>query len=329
MGTVCIGGHRYSDPDVVALTSATGELVDPRSAVLNQARQVNAEYRSLDPSFSDPLQRIKIIASLRGLRVDPMNIEGRRGEERDAVLIPAQRRMQILFNPDRPKERVAFSIAHEITHTFFQNSISGARFRCVHESGSKEANELELLCNLGAAELLMPIEDFQAAAAGNYGLGVVDQLANVFGSSFEATVYRLATANPGRAAAGLLKFRLTLPEQRTLDKEANQQQLFSDAPTRNLDMKLKYRRQSLYLSESCSDKYRIHWNKSFDPSSIVYKTVEGEATSAFEELPNNTGRIGKLEAVLAPYQRDDAHSEFGDVLFFWQERYIQMTSKIN
>jgi Zn-dependent peptidase ImmA (M78 family) len=319
MGTVRIGGHKYSDPDVLALISATGELVDPRSAVLNQARQVNAEYRSHDPSFSDPLQRIKIMASLRGLKVAPMNIERRKGEERDAILIPTQRGMQILFNPDRPKQRIAFSLAHEILHTFFRNSISGARFRSIHESESREANELERLCDLGAAELLMPIEDFQAETAGNYGLEIADQIANVFGSSFEATVYRMATANPGRAVAGLLKYRLSLPEQRALNKELNQQQLFSDGLTRDLDMKPKYRRQSLHLSEGCGDRYLIHWNKSFDPVSVVYRAAEKAVISAFEELPNDSGKLGKLQAIRAPYQREDAHLEFGDVLFFWQE----------
>jgi len=327
MGTVRIGGRRYSDPDVLALTAETGELVDPRSAVLNQARRVNAEYRSHDPGFSDPLQRIKIIASLRGLRVAPMSIERCRGEQRDAVLMPAQRGMQILFNPDRPKHRIAFSIAHEISHTFFRSSISGARFRSIHESESREANELERLCDLGAAELLMPIEDFQVVAAGNYSLRAVDQLANEFGSSFEATTYRLATANPGRAVAGLLKFRLTLPEQRAADKELTQRGLFANLPTQNLDMKPKYRRQSLHLSECCNEKYRIHWNKSFDPSSVVYKAVEKAAATAFEELPNGSGKTGKLEAVFAPYQRDDAHSEFRDVLFFWQELDPRVTAK--
>ena len=40
---------------------------------------------------------------------------------------------------------------------------------------------------------------------------------------------------------------------------------------------------------------------------------------ALEELPNNSGKIGRLEAMLAPYQREDADPKFGDVLFFWEE----------
>ena len=36
-----------------------------------------------------------------------------------------------------------------------------------------------------------------------------------------------------------------------------------------------------------------------------------------EGLPNKVTRKGRLEAVRAPYQRDDADPVFGDVLFFW------------
>ncbi|MGC2332908.1 MAG: ImmA/IrrE family metallo-endopeptidase, partial [Candidatus Acidiferrales bacterium] len=61
----------------------------------------------------------------------------------------------------RPASRVAFSIAHEISHAFFPNSVTGARFRSICQSNSKKANELERLCDLGASELLMPLDEFQ------------------------------------------------------------------------------------------------------------------------------------------------------------------------
>jgi Zn-dependent peptidase ImmA (M78 family) len=253
MGTVRVGGHRYSDPDVISLVYATGELVDPRSSVLTQARQVNALYRQFE-SIADPLERIKIIASLLRIKVLPMNIEQQRGEKRDAVLINTADGKQILFNPKRPKERIAFSIAHEISHTFFPNSVCGARFRNIHASSSKEANELERLCDLGAAEILMPIEEFQIATNGNYTLRNVPQMAAMFGSSLEATTYRLATANPEKAVAGLLKFRMTVDEERKAARDAKQIGLFQgpDSPTRDLP-KPKYRRQSVHLAEQCDD----------------------------------------------------------------------------
>lgn len=319
MESVRIAGHRYSDPDVLSLIQAAGKLVDPRSAVLNQARRVNAEYRSHDATFTDPLQRIKIIASLAGIQVKPMNIERRRSEPCDAVLIPTASGQQILYNPDRPPQRVAFSIAHEVAHTFFPTSTAGARFRNIHTSDSKEANELERLCDLGAAELLMPIEDFRLAAVGSYGLAMVERCSRTFGSSFEATAYRMASAHPGKAVAGLLKYRLSVPEQRAQSKYALQGTLFSGAKSKAATLTPKYRRQSLYLSEGCSDKHYIPWNKSFDVDCIAYQAVAGGIVNSIEELPNSLGKKGRLEAVLAPYQRGDAHPEYGDVLFFWEQ----------
>lgn len=144
MECIRVGGKKYSDPDVVSLIKATGELVDPRASVLTQARQLNTEFDGWagGPGESfDPFQRLEILASLKGLQVLPMDVERRKQETRDAILVPLNggKASQILFNPTRPKGRVAFSIAHEIAHTFFPNSIKGARFRDICASDSKEA----------------------------------------------------------------------------------------------------------------------------------------------------------------------------------------------
>lgn len=317
MASIRVGGHRYSDPDVLALISSAGELVDPRWAVLHQARKLNAQYREFDPRFDDALQRVKIIASLQGIKVAPMNIERNRGEKRDAVLMPTPSGRQILYNPASPKQRIAFSIAHEISHTFFPSN-GGARFRNVHSSNSREANELERLCDLGAAEILMPIEDFQRVAGGRYGLEDVERLATFFGSSFEATVYRLATAHPGKAVAGLLQYRVSGEEQRLIEREACQRPLFPRSRNKVEEIRPKYRRQGCYLSQACDEEYYIPWNKSFDFSSCVYQSREGITTSC-ERLPNKSNQTGRLETTCAPYQRDSAHADFGDVLFFWEE----------
>src|SRR6266404_5893199 len=212
METIRVGGRKYSDPDVISLIRATGGLVDPRSAVINRARKLNQEYRSYEGGPSDPFKRLEIIASLGGLTISQMNIEQQgKSERRDAVLIPSGRghggRGQIFYNPQRPQGRVAFSIAHEIGHTFFPNTMTGARFRDICGSDSREANELERLCDLAASELLMPLEEFRGELRGRFTLANVEELTEKFGSSFEATVFRLATAHPGIAVAGLLRYR--------------------------------------------------------------------------------------------------------------------------
>lgn len=319
MKSIKVGGRRYTDPDVISLVQATGQLVDPRSAVLNQACKLNVEYRALGGDGCNPLERLKIVASLRGLGVAEMDRRHSSRERRDAVLVPTEKRGQILYNPTRPPGRVAFSIAHEISHTFFPNSISGARFRTLCHPDSREANELERLCDLGASELLMPLEEFRNVVGQHFGLHVVERAMTVFGSSYESTVFRLATAYQGLAASGLLTYRLRKPEERALAAVRAQPSLLAKSaqPLEETPVP-KYRRQSFHMSEACGDKHIIRWNKSFDPSSCVYEA--GRATRircGLEALPNKAGVVGNLEAIRAPYQRETADPIYGDVLFLW------------
>jgi Zn-dependent peptidase ImmA (M78 family) len=319
MRTVSIGGHRYSDPDVLSLIEATGSLVDPCSAVTHQARKLLKLCQQFQGVPKDPIERLKILASLVGIKIEPMDIERQRSEKRDALLYNTDAGRVVLYNPRRPRSRVAFSIAHEIAHTFFPNSIKGTRFRSLCDDTSREANELERLCDLGASELLLPVDEFRQAAGKRFGLDIVECLCDTFGSSYEATVFRLASAHQGTAIAGLLKFRLTVGEERNL-QQADQQHLFAEheIPRPKEPIK-KYRRQSLHLSQACTAQHIVRWNKSFDQSSIVYAAGRnGGIHSAREPLPNSDGAIGTLEAIRAPYQREDADEDFADVLFFWQ-----------
>jgi hypothetical protein len=164
----------------------------------------------------------------------------------------------------------------------------------------------------------MPVGDFQRATAGDYSLSKVQDLCPIFGSSFEATVFRLATAHPGIAVAGLLRYRLKLDERRRMVKTGQATLFAADAGEIDVVPKPKYRRQSIHLSEACDDDLRIHWNKSFDESSCVYQAgVNSGIYYGIEYLPNESCIRGRIEAVRAPYQRGEASPEYGDVVFFW------------
>lgn len=326
MDSVRVGGRSYSDPDLVALIRASGGLADPRSLILTQARRLNQLYRRFESGGSTPFERLTQIASLRGLDVAPMNLERRSNEQRDAVVLlngkAKGKQGQIFYNPERPAGRVNFSIAHEIVHTFVPPSAGGARFREMLDSDSREANELERLCDLGASEILMPLEDFRAAVRA-WTIASVPELSQCFGSSFEATTFRLASAHPGIAAAGLLKFRLRKEEERRLlrlQSTATQEQLFSSpSSTGAADEPIpRYRRQSFHVSDSFPPTHYVHWNKSFDDESIVYRISASAGLSmAREQLPNGRRKTGLLEVLVAPFQRPDADSENPDLLFFW------------
>jgi Zn-dependent peptidase ImmA (M78 family) len=322
METLRIGGRRYSDPDIISLCRQSGELIDPRSTIVNMARALTEKANGFSGLPADPLERLKIIASLSRMKILPMDMDQVRREKRDAALYPtANGGWTVLYNPNRLKSRIIFTIGHEIVHTFFPNSTHGARFRTITNPRSREANELELLCHLGASELVMPLSEFQRQASGRFSLSSVEKLASYFGTSFEATVYRLATAHPGLAVAGMLQYRLTRDEERSLAATTSQTVLFPNLrKLQSQPAERKYRRQSVHLSAACrEDEYTIRFNKSFDPSSVVYNAREGGIQSSVESLPNLANVSGRIEAMLCPYQSDNANADFGDVFFFWEQ----------
>ena len=317
MRKIRVGGRRYADPDILSLISATGELRDPRSTVVTMARQLAARYREYGGDRKDPWERIRILASLAGLEVEPMDVTNRQRDDRDAVLIPTQNgRGKVLYNPGRPQPRVIFSIGHEITHTFFPNSSQGARFRTLCDPSSPEANELERLCDLGASELLMPEDDFRRAVGREYVLERLPKLCDRFGTSYETTLFRLATAHPHIAVAGLARYRAKKgQEQREVAQEAL---LFGRTIPSRITPEPRYRRQSFFQSAAAGRRSFIPWNKSFSEDSCLYRAGEIEGIQQSDEfLPSVQRQAGRMQAIRAPYQRVEASSEFPDVLFLF------------
>jgi len=315
---VSVGGHRYSDPDVLSLIFSGDGLIDPRTAVIERAQDLNKQLRSFG-HIEDPRKRIEILASLAGVRVVSMASTNARPAREALLFRDSAGLRKAFFDPNVSDARANFSIAHEIVHTFFPNSVHGARFRSMHVDDSREATELERLCHLGASELLMPTEEFLKERGENFGIKDVPRLAGIFGSSYEATLYRLASTHPGLAIAGRLKYRLRKSEERKL-RDVKQQQLFTSGEVRADALPTpKYRRQSLHTSQTCGPENLIPWNKSFDESSSVYlaRTTD-DIVRGFEMLPNRASNIGTIECVQAPYEYSPSEAGFPDVLFLWR-----------
>ena len=319
MKSYSIGGRRYADPDVISLIFTQDPPLDPRDAVLQKAREVMRLMHSFGSVPKDPVERLRLLASLCGIsELLPLTPEQSAGEPRDAFIrCTLSGKLIVYFNTSRPRSRVVFSIAHEIAHTFIQNTSSGSRFRHSCDSGSREANEVERLCDLAASELVMPQVEFQAEAGRlGFELYSVPALMACFGSSYEATTFRLASAHPHRAAAGLLRFRLRLEEERRLNLPV-QSSFFGEDVASEVP-RAKYRRQSFHTSAAFPGDHLVRWNKSFDESSIVYRlTPELEILSGIEALPNGKRTAGTLQVTRAPYQRAEAHPDCCDLLFLW------------
>jgi Zn-dependent peptidase ImmA (M78 family) len=312
-----IGGRVYTDPDVLSLIRTSVQPIDPQREVVRRARALNQKLRNWGDEIANPRERLEVLASLAGLKVAPMSGSGLGSGAREALVYKDRDgSRRIYYDPTLPEGRANFSIAHEIVHTFFPPSGSGARFRSLCADDSREANELVLLCHRGAAELLMPVEEFAAEIGDEASLSSVPRLCHRFGSSYEATVYRLATAHSGVALAGLLQFRYRKEELRRIASQ-HQPFLFVGCDDGAVP-KPKLRRQSLHASDQSGSQHIIPWNKSFEEDSCVYRAgAEAGIQLGVERLPNRCGDFGTIEATKAPFQRAGVDPAMPDVLFFW------------
>jgi IrrE N-terminal-like domain len=75
----------------------------------------------------------------------------------EARTVPLGSQLTIEFNPNRPRGRVRYSVCHEIAHTLFPDCRELVRNRLAHEEMQGDDWQLEMLCNMAASELLMPI----------------------------------------------------------------------------------------------------------------------------------------------------------------------------
>src|SRR5437667_12575426 len=111
---ISVGGHRYSDPDVLSLVYSGSEPLDPRVEVVRRARKLNERLR-LFGNVEDPRQRLKILASFAGINVSPMTNSG--AQKREALLFQnSSGERHAYYDPTPSEGRVNFSIAHEIAH---------------------------------------------------------------------------------------------------------------------------------------------------------------------------------------------------------------------
>ena len=169
----------WTHPSVVNL--ARGR--DPVQVVTGLARDLVA--RAYDQGWSGPpfdpfalatLQRIKLTAN---------------HEIRDARIVHGSRHgFRVEFNPQRPGARVRYSIAHEIAHTLFPDCADQVRNRSQAEEMAGDEWQLESLCNLAAAEFLMPVGSFRELCTASLEVEDILQLRRQFAVSMEAILIR-------------------------------------------------------------------------------------------------------------------------------------------
>lgn len=205
-----------------ALVRSTG-AVDEFAAIRIKAREAIERFRT---AFGEPTMPFDVdaLASLLGIH----RSEDAPAHSRDAELVPTgDGRVTMRVNPDRPDTRKRFSVAHEISHTFFPSyhAKKWCRTDARYRSRANPDDLVEMLCDVGASELVLPAPWFtEATRAVDTGLGLAE-LAKTYVVSREATLRRFAETHAREAAAIFLSWKLKPTQQRTLGNP-NQKGLF-------------------------------------------------------------------------------------------------------
>lgn len=260
---VRVGQRIYSHRSVIDFIERhQGISQDPEVIMRSLVRGRLEEARNL--GWSGPPYDPQILASTMGI-----NSEESRNTifSEDAELHPtSDGNLVIRYNPDRPKTRQNFSIAHEISHTFFPPFQDKVNARCKVEKYDSHS-ELEILCDLGASEILLPSPEFDSAVAqAGISLTSLKDLSTRYEASPEATAIRMMRIAQCPCALVVLDYTHKPAEVRQMEAAKYQLSLFDDGspgapPTR---LRVQYCIPSKQFSEF------IPKHKSIDESSPLH-----------------------------------------------------------
>ena len=118
---------------------------------------------------------------------------------------------RVFLNEPAAKQRwrrVRFTLAHELTHVMILKHLKNESLVTSLDANKEAHNELERVCNVGAAELLMPSRAIRTDLR-RFGLAPValSTFYDRYLVSREALVWRLASAIPSGAAIRWRRFR--------------------------------------------------------------------------------------------------------------------------
>ena len=141
----------------------------------------------MDQGWSGPPFDPLVLADMLKLEVVP------RYDVPEARTVPAGRSsVYIEFNPNRPRARVRFSLAHEIAHSLFPDCSKTMRHRLSRPEATADEWQLEALCNIAAAEFLMPLGSLRPPTRGDLSIDHLLELRTKFQVSTEAVFIRVA-----------------------------------------------------------------------------------------------------------------------------------------
>ena len=171
---------RWSHPSVRALL-AEG---DPEQVIVERARRL--VFEAVEAGWAGPPYDPIRLADLNHIAVEanPDVVDARTTVSDDGEIL-------VEFNPNQPRGRRRYSIAHEIAHTLFSDVADQIRHRSATVPDRADDWQLELLCNIAAAEMLMPAGSLPASAREGFGIDQILSQRSEFDVSVEAITLRL------------------------------------------------------------------------------------------------------------------------------------------
>jgi len=172
-------GISWTNPSVVGLNEP-----DPISAIVQRARRVVLE--AIEKGWNGPPYNPFTLAEILGIKLIPTDSVIDAQTKSDST-----GRFVTEFNPQRPTARMRYSIAHEIGHTLFPDCSAATRNRATHQEMKNDDWQLEFLCNIAAAEILIPFGTLDEELSIRPSTGLVLDLRRKYLVSSEAIINRL------------------------------------------------------------------------------------------------------------------------------------------
>jgi Zn-dependent peptidase ImmA (M78 family) len=246
-----------------------------------------------DAGISVPID-VRMLASFRGIA----GISEVDQAEAGCIFCDGERLVVHLRGTDSA-ERRRFTICHETIHTFFPGFREERRTRTDTTVGTYDRNQLEeYLCDLGAAELLLPRQPFLAALPAQPRIDDAIQLADLFDASIEATAIRIVNLTTAPMALVVLEPAWKPTEQRALARRATQPTLAgleTGPPPKKLRVQWAYAPRMSTIPK----------HKSVDDASPLADVLESSGVD-YRGATGLTGRTLQVSARHLPYHREGA-----------------------
>jgi hypothetical protein len=252
------------------LVQSTG-AADAVTAIRLKARElINLHVAA----FGEPTPPINVdvLASLRGI--------GRSQEppvhSPDAELVPdGAGGVTMRVNQDRPSTRQRFSISHEISHTFFPDYTTKewCRTDARHRDRDDPDDFLEMLCDVGASELLFPIPWFAMQAGAVKSPADLISLATTYDASREATLRRYAETSAEALAAVFFAWKLKPTQKGTIGR-TDQGNLFGVSAEEEIQDALRLRIEYTVTSDAFKTSgHYLPKDKSVENDGPIYQAA--------------------------------------------------------